>query len=90
MHSFSLQQKNTPVRAIAEDSGPDLDYYGFFEILLGSEDVPGLKTGQPVLGLLAEMRRGYEGMKLNKRSPPPYPQLSGRSGTPKIVPREAR
>lgn len=64
MHRLSLEQKNTLVHAVAEDSGLDLDYYAFFEILLGVfEDIPGFETEEPVVSLLAEMWQIYEDMK---------------------------
>lgn len=64
MQILSLEQKNTLFHAIAEDSGLGLDYYGFFEILLGVfEDIPGFETEQPVVSLLTEIWQIYEGLK---------------------------
>lgn len=61
--TLSLEQKNTLVHAIAEDSGLGFGYYGFFEILLVIfEDIPGFETEQPVVSFLAEMWQIYEGM----------------------------
>ena len=51
--TLSLEQKNTLVHAIAEDSNLGLDHYGFFEIALAIfEDISGFETGQPVVSLL--------------------------------------
>jgi len=65
MQTLSLEQENTLVQAIAEDSGLNLDYYGFLEILLGMfEDIPGFEIDKPKVSLLNEMWRIYEGLKL--------------------------
>lgn len=65
MQTLSLAQKNTLVHAIAEDSGLNLDYYGFFEILLGMfEDIPGFEIDKPKVSLLNEMWHIYEALKL--------------------------
>lgn len=64
MQTLTLEQKNTLVHAIAEDSGLSLDYYGFFEILLGMfEDIPGFEIDKPKVSLLNEMWHIYERLK---------------------------
>ncbi len=64
MQTLTLEQKNTLVHAILDDSGQDLDYYGFFEILLGMfEDVPGFEIDKPKVSLLNEIWLIYEGLK---------------------------
>ncbi|WP_039789409.1 hypothetical protein [Herbaspirillum huttiense] len=64
MHKLPFEQKKALIHAIAEDSGLNLDYSGFFEILLGVfEDIPGFETEEPVVSLLAELWQIYEGMK---------------------------
>ncbi|WP_016834615.1 hypothetical protein [Herbaspirillum lusitanum] len=64
MQMLSLEQKHTLVHAIAEDSGLNLDYYGFLEILLGMlEDIPGFEIDKPKVKVLNEMWRIYEEMK---------------------------
>lgn len=64
MPTLTIEQKNTLVHAIMDDSGGDLDYYGFLEILLGRfEGVPGFEIAKPKVSLLNEMWRIYEGLK---------------------------
>ena len=64
MQTLSLEQKNTLVHAIVDDSGLSLDYYGFIEIPLGMfEDVPGFEIDKPKVSLLNEIWHIYEGLK---------------------------
>lgn len=65
MPTLSLEQKILVVQIISDDSGLNLDYYGFLEILLGMfEDIPGFEIDKPKVSLLNEMWRIYEALKL--------------------------
>ena len=64
MPTLTIEQKNTLVHAVAENSGLTLDYYGFFEILLGMfEDIPGFEIDKPKVSLLNELWQMYSVLK---------------------------
>lgn len=68
MQLLSPEQKQSLIDIIVEDSGLDLDYYGFVEVMLGLfEDIPGFETAKPVTArLLNELWRKYDGQKSDK------------------------